>query len=124
MSVSVTASPMSAAPTNPALGSTVGSRVVTTIPTRIQTTAAAAKQARLAVRSRGSIANESRASDPSVVAHGRIQRAKVPIVDRFPSLAPEIRGDANDGPAETPRRVGGMPYQRATLAGHMSRNAQ
>ena len=39
--------PMSAAPTNPALGSTTGSRVVTTSPTRTQTTAAAPKKARL-----------------------------------------------------------------------------
>ena len=45
MSVSAIARPMRAAPTNPALGSTTGSRVVTTSPTRSQTSAAAAKNA-------------------------------------------------------------------------------
>src|SRR3954447_22960662 len=125
MRVSVTARPMSAAPTNPALGSTVGSRVVTTRPTRIHTTAAAAKQARFAVRSRGSITIESRASDPSVVTHGRIQRARVAIADRVPQRRPDGRGwTANDERDERGRRVGWMPYRRATLAGHISRNAQ
>src|SRR6476661_2234314 len=46
---------MSRAPTNPAVGSTFGSRVVTTSATRIQTTPAAAKKPRLVRRSRASM---------------------------------------------------------------------
>ena len=64
---------MSAAPTNPAPGSTSGSRVVTTDQTSSHTTAAAARKPRLVSRSRASITTESRVRQRATLA-GQMSR--------------------------------------------------
>ena len=123
------ANPMSIAPTNPALGSAIGSRVVTTTPTRTHTIAAAAKKARFAVRSRASMTIESRPSGPSDVAQGRISRAMWSILRSGPLLArPDRSGEGRErwtaaGAASSRVNALSRP-QRAMLAGQMSRKAQ
>src|SRR5919108_1582043 len=74
--VSATASPINAAPMNPASGSATGSRVVTISPTSTHTTSAAPRTARLISRSLPSMTSESRVYRPAATGLSPARRAR------------------------------------------------